>query len=126
MQTRTNGHADGHVEQVLRHSRALKDEAGALVEEIKDGLGELSRAVDLKGRMERNPWGMVAAAVGVGYLLGGGLFTRTTARLLHLGSRALLVPIIRSQVEAFAAGVAAGAGGAAPGYGGSEDGQGGM
>jgi hypothetical protein len=95
------------------------------VEEIKDGLGELSRAVDLKGRMERNP-GHGRGAVGVGYLLGGGLFTRTTARLLHLGSRALLVPIIRSQVEAFAAGVAAGAGGAAPGYGGSEDGQGGM
>ena len=125
METRTNGQTDGHVDEVLRHSRALKDEAGALVGEIKSGLDEISRALDLKGRMERNPWGMVAAAVGVGYLLGGGLFTRATARLLHLGSRALLVPILRSQVEAFAAGVAASAP-AAPGFGGSEDGQGGM
>ncbi|HEY3452168.1 MAG TPA: hypothetical protein VGK67_37840 [Myxococcales bacterium] len=122
---RTNGHADGHVEEVLRHSRALKDDAGALVGEIKHGFDDLSRRLDLKGRMERNPWGMVAAAVGVGYLLGGGLFTRSTARLLHLGSRALLVPILRSQVEAFATGVAASAT-AAPGFGGSEDGQGGM
>ncbi|MGC4114409.1 MAG: hypothetical protein QM765_07315 [Myxococcales bacterium] len=126
METQTNGQTDGHVEEVLRHSRALKDEAGALIGEIKEGLGALSRAVDLKGRMERNPWGMVAAAVGVGYLLGGGLFTRTTGRLLHLGTRALLVPIVRSQVEAFAAGVGAGVQATAPGYSGSEDGQGGM
>lgn len=122
MEGQANGHSRARVDEVLRHSRALRDEAGALAGELKGSFDEVAKAMDLKGRMERHPWMMVAAAVGVGYVLGGGLFSRTTARLIHLGSRAVLLPLVRTQLEAFAAhGV-----GPAPGYGGSEDGQGGM
>jgi hypothetical protein len=47
----------------------------------------LRAALDLPGRVKRNPWGMVAGAVGVGFVLGGGLFTRLTARILGAGLR---------------------------------------
>jgi hypothetical protein len=38
-------------------------------------------------RLRRNPYGTVAAALGIGYLLGGGLFSRLTARILRVGLR---------------------------------------
>lgn len=120
MEGQVNGHTS-HADEVLRHSKALRDEAGALYGELRCAVADASRVLDLKGRMERTPWLTLAAAVGFGYLLGGGLFTRATARALHFGSRALLVPLLRAQIEALAAGAAA-----APAYSGSEDGQGGM
>jgi hypothetical protein len=46
---------------------------------------------DLRARMDerlrRNPYGTVAAALGIGYLLGGGLFSPLTARILRVGLR---------------------------------------
>ena len=38
-------------------------------------------------RLRRNPYGTVAAAIGIGYLLGGGLFSPLTARILRVGLR---------------------------------------
>ena len=49
-----------------------------------DTLGE---ALDIEGRLQRNPYGMVAGAVAVGFVLGGGLFTRLTARIAGAGLR---------------------------------------
>jgi hypothetical protein len=42
---------------------------------------------DLAAIVVAHPVGAVAAAVGVGYLVGGGLFTRLTSRVLRLGLR---------------------------------------
>jgi hypothetical protein len=42
---------------------------------------------DLEDRLARNPYGMLAAAIGVGFVLGGGLFTRLTSRLVGVGLR---------------------------------------
>ena len=48
----------------------------------------------LADALERNPYALVAGAIGVGYVLGGGLFTRLTARIanavLRLGVSAML------------------------------------
>ena len=53
-------------------------------ERTPDTLGE---ALDIDGRLQRNPYGMVAGAVAVGSVLGGGLFTRLTARIAGAGLR---------------------------------------
>jgi len=53
-------------------------------ERTPDTLGE---ALDSDGRLQRNPYGMVAGAVAVGFVLGGGLFTRLTARIASAGLR---------------------------------------
>ncbi len=61
----------------------------------------LGETLDLAGRVERNPLGMVAGALGVGFVLGGGLFTRLTARLLGVGLRVGLMaalPILEEQI----------------------------
>jgi hypothetical protein len=65
---------------------------------------ELSRALDVRARLKRNPYGMVAGALGIGFVLGGGLFTRLTARIVGTGLRVALMaalPFLEKQtVEA--------------------------
>ena len=56
----------------------------------------------MRGRVQRNPIGMVLAAAGIGYVLGGGLFSPMTSRLLKIGVRLALVPVIKSQLGAMA------------------------
>ncbi|MBX7117016.1 MAG: hypothetical protein K1X64_22035 [Myxococcaceae bacterium] len=72
-----------------------------------------SEVLGVKERVEKNPYGMVAAAFGVGYVLGGGLFTPTTARVVGLGVKLASVPVIREALlgmaEAAVDGLLAGA-----------------
>ncbi len=61
---------------------------------------------DLKGKVSRHPYGTVAAALGIGYALGGGIFTPLTSRLLRLGLRigirTALLPILTTQISELA------------------------
>ena len=54
---------------------------------VEDVGGALREAFDFRGRLQRNPYGMVAGALGIGFVLGGGLFTRLAARVLGAGLR---------------------------------------
>ena len=61
----------------------------------------LRETLDLEGRVERNPYGMVAGAVGVGFVLGGGIFTRLGARIVGAGVRVGLMaalPLFQKQL----------------------------
>jgi hypothetical protein len=57
---------------------------------------------DLKTQFDQHPYGALAAAVGVGYVLGGGFFTPLTERLAKLmlkaGIRAALVPFVAARL----------------------------
>ena len=59
------------------------------------GVGEVGHA--LAGRARESPWGAVAAGLALGYLLGGGLFTRPTSWLVRAALAALLVPDVRER-----------------------------
>ncbi len=74
---------------------ATVTEAAKTAGSAVDGAAE---AVGLSERVEANPYGMVAGALAVGYIAGGGLFTPTTARLLQLGLRLASVPFVRTQL----------------------------
>ena len=50
-----------------------------------------------------NPYPMVLGAVGIGFVLGGGLFTRLTARLVGAGLRVALMaalPLLKEELAA--------------------------
>ena len=64
-------------------------------------------SLDLRGRVDRNPIAMVAAAAGIGYILGGGLFSPFTARLVRYGLRIAIIPLVKSQLEAIVSGAPA-------------------
>jgi hypothetical protein len=55
---------------------------------------------DLEEQVARHPYGMVAGAIGVGFVLGGGLFTRLTARLVGAGMRIGLASALPFVTEA--------------------------
>ena len=61
----------------------------------------LREALDIEGRVERNPYGMLAGALGVGFVLGGGIFTRLGARIVGTGVRVGLMaalPLFQKQL----------------------------
>jgi len=60
---------------------------------------ELHRALDLDRRVQQRPYATVAAAAGVGYVLGGGLFSAPTRRLLGLGLRVAAVALAAEQLR---------------------------
>ena len=94
---------DGHaVEEVAQHVNKAGAAAQQFYDEAKASGQGLMEAVNLQGRVERHPYGMVAAALGLGYVLGGGLFTRTTARMFRMGIKVAAIPLVRDELMAFA------------------------
>lgn len=95
------------VDQIGSDAQQLWNNARGAVTDLRD-------TMDLHGRVDRNPYLMVAAALGVGYVLGGGLFTRTTGRLLRLGMRLAALPMVKDELlgmaEAAMHGIEVGAG----------------
>lgn len=59
---------------------AMDAEFRKLIDVVKD-------AIDIDGRVERSPYLMMAGALGAGFVLGGGVFTRLTERLAMAGLR---------------------------------------
>jgi hypothetical protein len=77
-----------------------------------DTVREVRDAVNVAGCVERNPYAMMAAAVGSGYVLGGGLFSPFSARLVelgwHIGLRLVAVPYVQRRLLGFAEAAIAG------------------
>ncbi len=93
-----NGHSPDMAERVDSLGRMAR----SFSEELRGTAADFGRALDLRGRARRHPYLMVAAAAGLGYVLGGGLFTRTTGRLLGLAGRAAALPLVRSELVGIA------------------------
>lgn len=66
--------------------------------DANDALNGISDALGLTARVEKHPYAAVAAALGVGYVVGGGLFTPTTVRLVKLGLKLASVPLVRDRL----------------------------
>ena len=69
--------------------------------QVDDTSGTLREVLDIEGRVQRNPYGMVAGALAVGFVMGGGLFTRLTARIAGVGLRMGLAaawPLLQQQL----------------------------
>jgi hypothetical protein len=76
----------------------LNESAHQLMDEARSTLEDLGQALDLRGRVQRHPYGMVATALGLGYVLGGGLLTPLTFRLVGMGVRLAAIPLLRNQL----------------------------
>jgi hypothetical protein len=78
----------------------MKSEAKATLV-VEEARGLIRETFDIQGRLHRNPYGMMVGAVGIGFVLGGGLFTRLTERILGAGLRVALtasLPILERQI----------------------------
>ena len=54
-----------------------------------------SKVASLSNSIQRHPYQSLLVAAGVGYVLGGGLFTRLTMRMLRVGIRMGALPIVQ-------------------------------
>ncbi len=80
----------------------IGSEAQQLWTDARSAVTDLGQTMDLRGRVQRNPYGMMAAALGVGYVLGGGLFTPLTARIIRLGVRLAALPLDKVELQGMA------------------------
>jgi hypothetical protein len=62
------------------------EDSESVAEAVTDALTE---------KVIENPYGTLAAAFAVGYVAGGGLFTKTTARMIQMGVRLAAIPQVR-------------------------------
>lgn len=69
-----------------------------LAKDANSALNGLSDAVGLTEHVEKAPYAMIGAALGVGYVVGGGLFTPTTARLIRMGMKLAAIPQVRDRL----------------------------
>jgi len=54
---------------------------------VRTAPSNATRTLELRSRVKEHPYAALAAVAGVGYVLGGGLFTRLTARTVTLALR---------------------------------------
>jgi hypothetical protein len=89
----------------MDHGRRMVEEARAFKEAFASQAESFTKSVDLRGRVERNPIGMIALAAGVGYVLGGGLFSPATGKIVKIGLRVALIPLLKGQLSNLAGAV---------------------
>jgi ElaB/YqjD/DUF883 family membrane-anchored ribosome-binding protein len=86
-----------------RRAAAANSEQARLLSALDEARRSVSEtASDVRDRMEQHPWRMLGLAVGAGYILGGGLFTALTGRLLlgglRIGVRVAALPLVREEL----------------------------
>ncbi len=92
-----------------REVERVRDDAARLWSDVRELADGVARALDLERRARENPWAVVGAAAGLGFLLGGGLFRPVTNRLIRAGLRLAVLPVARAQIERLVGGAPAGA-----------------
>ena len=95
-------------ERLLNHSRVIRSDMQDLVDDVAEVGRDIQRKVDFSQTIQQHPIRSVLIAAGVGYMLGGGLFSPLTRQIVRVGGRAMLLPILRNQFESMIAGVAHG------------------
>jgi len=103
-------HGNGHAPApgLGARVRSLNRAARSFKEQVRTTASDFGDALDMRRRVRRHPYAMLAAALSVGYVLGGGLFSRTTVRLLGVAGRVATLPLIRGELIGLAEAMLAG------------------
>lgn len=94
----SNGAGDSGENTVGQRMDNIGQSAQQFISEARGAVTDFSESLDLKGRVERNPYLTLAAAAGIGYVLGGGLFTPLTARIVRLGVKLAALPFVKDEL----------------------------
>ena len=88
----------------MNHGQGVAAETADRVTAAVPAAGPLDA---VEGQVSRHPYATVAAALGIGYALGGGIFTPLTARLVRfgvrMGIRTALLPLLKAELSELAA-----------------------
>jgi hypothetical protein len=107
MPTGEEQHGNVTEESKLAGRRKRNGRRGAEPARLLSAVDEARRSVeafadDLRTRVEEQPVKTLALALGAGYILGGGLFSALTGRLLYgglrIGLRVAALPLVREEI----------------------------
>lgn len=76
----------------------ILEKAAEVAKDANSALNGVADAVGLTEKVDKNPYAMVGAALGIGYVVGGGLLTPTTMRLVKLGLRLASIAPVRNKL----------------------------
>jgi hypothetical protein len=96
MSAHDTAHNANGSEQLLEDGKRLVDDVQQFYTHIKEDnpVGKI---------YQDNPYVVLAAAAGLGYIIGGGLLTPFTRRLLRVGLKAMVIPVAANQLKSLAA-----------------------
>ena len=102
METQEQKPSNGHSEE----GGWVNESAHKAWDRTRGAVAELKRAAAIEERVNRNPYGSIAAALGIGYVLGGGIFTPLTSRIvalgLRIGIRLAILPMLKDEISVLA------------------------
>ena len=79
--------------QIMERGRAVLNDARGLASTLEEAFDEIQDY--LREQLEQRPYATLAAASGIGYILGGGLPSRLTGLLFGWGSRVALTMAVQ-------------------------------
>lgn len=87
----------------MEHNTLEIDRDELLGNDVTSEIRDIVETVKDKQLLQRyyseNPYVVLAAAVGVGYMIGGGTFSPFSRRVARIGMKALLLPLAASQLK---------------------------
>ena len=91
--------ASQHQEGLVVHTAGYPMVGVSGLAEAVSGIAQAAKSrIDLERRIREEPVKTLIIAAGVGYVAGGGFFTPFTGRLLRVGARLWLIPMLKRQL----------------------------
>ncbi|QDG53160.1 hypothetical protein FIV42_21155 [Persicimonas caeni] len=97
--------ADNDAQRLIDDSRTLMNDSKQVFDDVQQLYDNMRNKASIGEYYQENPYAVLAAAAGVGYVLGGGLFSPFTKRILKVAMKGMLIPLASSQIKNLTANV---------------------
>lgn len=98
-QTETSSTLGANLNNAAGDFKHLIEDGRRVAKDVRVLVDNLQRDNPLSHYYAQNPYMVIAAAAGIGYVLGGGLFSPFTRRMLRIGMKAMLIPAATRQFQ---------------------------
>lgn len=94
---------DNPAHRIIDDGQNLMDTSKRILDDAHQIYDKVRNQSSMREIYQDNPFAVVAGAVGLGYVLGGGLFTPFTRRVMRIGLKGLIIPIAGTQLKQLSA-----------------------
>ena len=90
---------DNDTQRLIDDSRTLVDDSKQVLGDVQRLYNKMRTQASIGEYYQDNPFAVLGAAAGVGYVLGGGLFSPFTKRLLKIAMKGMIIPVASAQLQ---------------------------